>query len=92
MEKDRYSEYAPSRSEGQTDKHRDEKKASAVGASELAQMGVCERLMLFEHRYGKRRTPRQQEAITRGQEAHGQFYRESVLISKKSMVTLLFAS
>jgi hypothetical protein len=27
----------------------------SVSASELAQMGVCERLVVFEYRYGKRR-------------------------------------
>lgn len=28
------------------------KDAKTVSASELAQMGVCERLVVFEHRYG----------------------------------------
>jgi hypothetical protein len=27
---------------------------SSVTASELSQMGVCERLVVFEHRHGKR--------------------------------------
>lgn len=48
----------------------------SVSASELAQMGVCERLMVFEHRYGKRRTVEQQRAIKRGLRAHARFYRE----------------
>jgi len=26
--------------------------SASVSASELAQMGVCERLVVFEHRYG----------------------------------------
>lgn len=46
-----------------------------VSASDLAQMGVCERLVVFEQRYGKRRTPMQQQAIRRGQYAHQRFYR-----------------
>jgi len=47
-----------------------------VGASELAQMGVCERLVVFEHRYGTRRTAEQQRAAMRGLRAHKRFYRE----------------
>ena len=49
---------------------------ASVSASELAQMGVCERLVVFEHRYGKRRTVEQQRAIKRGLRAHARFYRE----------------
>lgn len=48
----------------------------SVSASELAQMGVCERLVVFEHRYGKRRTVEQQRAVARGRLAHARFYRE----------------
>jgi hypothetical protein len=49
---------------------------ASVSASELAQMGVCERLVVFEHRYGKRRTVEQQLAINRGLLAHERFYQE----------------
>ena len=49
-------------------------KGLRVSASELAQMGVCERLVVFEKCYGKRRTLVQQQAIRRGQHAHQQFY------------------
>ena len=56
------------------DKHR--RPLASVSASELAQMGVCERLVVFEHRYGKRRLLKQQAAIERGQREHEQFYRE----------------
>lgn len=49
---------------------------ASVSASELAQMGVCERRVVFEHRYGKRRTIEQQQAIKRGRRAHGRFYPE----------------
>lgn len=58
------------------------KKVNAVGASELAQMGVCERLVVFEHHFGKRRSRHQRVAIKRGQIAHEQFYRDGVLISE----------
>jgi len=46
-----------------------------VSASELAQMGVCERLVVFEKCYGKRRTQARQRAIRRGLHAHQRFYR-----------------
>lgn len=52
------------------------RRRASVSASELAQMGVCERMVVFEHRYGKRRTVEQQQAIKRGQRAHLRFYRD----------------
>jgi hypothetical protein len=57
------------------------KRVNAVGASELAQMGVCERLVVFEHHFGKRRSRHQRVAIKRGQVAHEQFYRDGVLVT-----------
>ncbi len=53
-----------------------ERQRESVSASELAQMGVCELLVVFEHQYGKRRTAEQQRAATRGLRAHMRFYRE----------------
>jgi hypothetical protein len=47
-----------------------------VSASDLAQMGRCERLAVFEHLYGSRRTAQQQQARARGLVEHEQFYRE----------------
>ena len=47
-----------------------------VSASDLAQMGRCERLVVFEHIYGSRRTARQRHARARGLVEHEQFYRE----------------
>ena len=52
------------------------RRKASVNASELAQMGVCERLVVFEHRCGKRLTVEQQQAIKRGLQAHKRFYRE----------------
>ena len=52
------------------------RRGASVSASELAQMGVCERLVVFEHRYGKRRNVEQQDAVKRGLQAHQRFYRE----------------
>ena len=50
--------------------------SASVSASELAQMGLCERLVVFEHRYGKRCLPEQRAAIERGRREHERFYRE----------------
>ena len=55
--------------------------SASVSASELAQMGVCERLVVFEHRHGKRCLPEQQAAIERGRREHERFYREGRIAS-----------
>jgi hypothetical protein len=47
-----------------------------VSASELAQMGVCERRVKFEHDRGRRRTPEQLQAMERGRRAHETFYQD----------------
>ncbi len=49
-----------------------------VSASDLAQMGRCERLVVFEHLHGSRCTARQQRARARGLVDHEQFYREGL--------------
>jgi hypothetical protein len=45
-----------------------------VNASELSQMGVCERRMVFERIHGQRRTIDQRLAIERGVRSHQRFY------------------
>ena len=55
--------------------------SASVSASELAQVGVCERLVVFEHRYGKRCLPEQRAAIERGRREHEQFYRDGRIAS-----------
>ena len=55
--------------------------SASVSASELAQMGVCGRLVVFEHRYGKRCLPKQRAAIERGRREHERFYREGRIAS-----------
>ena len=55
--------------------------SASVSASELAQMGVCERLVVFEHRYCKRCLPEQRAAIERGRREHERFYREGRIAS-----------
>ena len=53
-------------------------KKTVVSASELSQMGACERLVLFEAKYGKRKSQCQQEAIERGRREHANFFRDGV--------------
>ena len=55
-----------------------------VSASDLAQMGRCERLVMFEHRHGRRRTARQQRARERGLIEHERFYREGLAASAQA--------
>ncbi len=55
-----------------------------VSASDLAQIGRCERLVLFEHLYGSRRTARQQRARARGVIEHEHFYREGLAASAQA--------
>jgi hypothetical protein len=53
----------------------------AVSASELAQMGRCEKLVLFEHLYGTCRLDEQQHDRMRGLLAHERFYKEGLAAS-----------
>ena len=46
-------------------------------------MGVCERPVVFEHRYGKRSTAYQRAAMRRGLKEHSRFYLDGVQISEK---------
>jgi hypothetical protein len=46
------------------------RKPRRVGASELAQMAVCERRVLLEHRFGKRNSDERRRAMQRGQRVH----------------------
>lgn len=49
------------------------KKQRTVSASALSQMGVCERLVVFEHFDGKHPTRVQQHALQRGLRAHRRY-------------------
>ena len=60
--------------QGQTSRARGGR--AGVSASELAQMGVCERLVLFEHRYGPQRSAQQLVAMKRGDREHRRFFLE----------------
>jgi hypothetical protein len=56
----------------------------SISASELAQMGVCERLVVFEHLAGRQRTLQQAQAMRRGHRLHRQFYAEQQIHSDDS--------
>ena len=55
-----------------------------VSASELAQLGYCERGAHFDWRYGARRSHEQLRAQDRGNAAHDQFYKDSLAIARAS--------
>lgn len=55
-----------------------------VSASDLAQMGRCERLVVFEHLHGSRHTAGQQRARARGLVEHEHFYREGLAASAQA--------
>lgn len=55
-----------------------------VSASELAQLGYCERVAHFDWRYGAKRSREQLMAQDRGNAAHDQFYKESLAIARAS--------
>ena len=60
--------------------HQRGRRASAmVSASELAQMGRCEQLVVFEHRHGQRRLAHQEAARRRGLAEHARFEREGLM-------------
>lgn len=52
------------------------KKQPAVSAEALTRMGVCERLVVFEHCVGRRLTLAQKAALRRGLSAHQRFASE----------------
>ena len=57
-----------------------------VSASELAQLGYCERVAHFDWRYGAKRSPEQLVAQDRGIVAHDQFYQDSLAIARAGVI------
>ena len=55
-------------------KIRRRRRDGGVTASELAQIGVCERLVQFEHQQGRLRTDAQLQDMGRGLRAHERLY------------------
>jgi hypothetical protein len=58
------------------------RRRDGVSASELAQMGVCEQLVQFEHLYGRHRSAGQLADMARGEQEHQRFFREGTLERK----------
>lgn len=73
---------------------RSRRRGRGVSASELAQMGVCERLVLFEHQRGERHTAQQLQDFVRGRDAHERFHKqgqaEGARRGKCFLATLVF--
>lgn len=55
-----------------------------VSASELAQLGYCERVVHLDWKHGAKRSKEQVLAQDRGNQAHEQFYRDSVEVARVS--------
>lgn len=55
-----------------------------VSASDLAQLGYCERVVHLDWQYGARRSHAQVMAQDRGNQAHEQFYRDSLKVARAS--------
>lgn len=49
-----------------------------VSATELAEMGFCEKRMQLAHLYGDQATPEQRKAMARGQAAHQRYLEEGL--------------
>lgn len=58
-------------------------KPKVVSATELAQMGICERRIVFERRHGKRINVLHRTALSRGSIEHRQFYVDGIRLSEK---------
>ena len=58
-------------------------KKNVVSASDLAQMGVCERRIRFEAQYGKRSSRERAETTRRGIREHEKFFQEGVRVNPK---------
>lgn len=58
------------------------RRRDSVSASELAQMGVCEQLVQFEHLHGRRRSASQLADMERGNREHLRFFEEGALERK----------
>lgn len=55
-----------------------------VSASELAQLGYCERVVHLDWKHGAKRSQEQVLAQDRGNQAHEQFYRDSLEVARVS--------
>lgn len=52
-----------------------------VSASELAEMGYCERKVCYESRYGRRVSRARRAAMNLGTKEHEEFFREAIELS-----------
>lgn len=54
------------------------RRPDVVSASELAEMGVCERRVLLAHHHSARRTSAQRRVMRRGLREHERFHRDGL--------------
>lgn len=55
-----------------------------VSASDLAQLGYCERVVHLDWQHGPKRSQAQAAAQERGNQAHAQFYKDSLEVARAS--------
>lgn len=66
-------------------RHRKQKRdLGTVSATELAEMGFCEKRVLLAHLHGEGLTPAQRRSVDRGRKAHEQFYREGLAAASEA--------
>lgn len=59
-----------------------------VSASELARMGLCERMVVFEHKFRQHLSPARRAATARGRRAHAKFLQEGRRASSEDQTRL----
>lgn len=67
-----------------TNKRMVHQRRDVVSASELAQLGYCERLVHLDWHHGPKRSQAQVAAQERGNLAHEQFYKDSMEVARAS--------
>lgn len=67
-----------------TNKQMEHQRRDTVSASELAQLGYCERVVHLDWQHGPRRSQAQAAAQERGNQAHAEFYKDSLEIARAS--------
>lgn len=57
---------------------------ATVSATELAEMGFCEKRVLLAHLHGERLTSEQLRSVDLGRKAHARFYREGLTAASEA--------
>ncbi len=70
----------------QKNKQTEHPRRELVSASDLAELGYCERVVHLDWRHGAKRSQAQVMAQDRGNQAHERFYRDSLEVARASQV------